>query len=162
MSVGKGQTFKERAIRRLQLFPSYLELEVRSVIVQSGQLPWQSFNTLTDTSNSVKLSKHKWTLLSFLYSLPLNSWHASYPHSMKNDKLLGSGDSRKQRCKNSKSWQKFYFQATHWGKNQLFTQKFPRIWCLKIVNFVKNDILKMWILWKLDFEKCEFCENWHF
>ena len=43
---------------------------------------------------------------------------------------------------------------THWGKNQDFIQKLPRIWCLKnvnivkkwdyeIVNFVKNEIFKL-------------------
>ena len=30
------------------------------------------------------------------------------------------------------------------------------------VNFVKNEILKVWILWKMWFWKCEFCENWDF
>jgi len=29
------------------------------------------------------------------------------------------------------------------------------------VNFVKNEISKMWILWKMRFQKCEFCENWN-
>ena len=28
---------------------------------------------------------------------------------------------------------------THWGKNQLFIQKLPRIWFFKNVNFVKNE-----------------------
>ena len=31
---------------------------------------------------------------------------------------------------------------THWGKNQLFIQKFSRISCLRNVNFVKNKALK--------------------
>jgi len=26
------------------------------------------------------------------------------------------------------------------------------------VNFVKNGALKMWIYWKMEFQKCEFCE----
>ena len=30
------------------------------------------------------------------------------------------------------------------------------------VNFVKNEIFKMWILWKITFWKCEFCEKSHF
>ena len=30
------------------------------------------------------------------------------------------------------------------------------------VNFVKIEILKMWILWKMRFWKCEFCENLDF
>ena len=50
----------------------------------------------------------------------------------------------------------------HWGKNQLFIQKLPRIWSLKNVNFAKNKILKLWILWKMIFWKREFCEKWDF
>ena len=38
----------------------------------------------------------------------------------------------------------------------------PIIWCLKCVNFVKNETLKMWILWKMRLWKCEFCEKWDF
>ena len=34
-------------------------------------------------------------------------------------------------------------QDSHWGKNQLFIQKLPKICCLKNVNFVKYEILKM-------------------
>ena len=30
------------------------------------------------------------------------------------------------------------------------------------VNFVKIEISEMWILWKLGFQKCEFCEKWEF
>ena len=30
------------------------------------------------------------------------------------------------------------------------------------VNFVKNVILKMWILSKMELWKCEFCEKWDF
>ena len=30
------------------------------------------------------------------------------------------------------------------------------------MNFVKNEILKMWILWKMRFWNCEFCEEWVF
>ena len=40
---------------------------------------------------------------------------------------------------------------THWGKNQLFIHELPRIWYLKNVNFVKNEALKMRILWKMIF-----------
>ena len=39
-----------------------------------------------------------------------------------------------------------YFKAqlgTLGAKTQLFIQKLPRIWCLKNVNFVKNEILKL-------------------
>jgi len=32
----------------------------------------------------------------------------------------------------------------------------------KNVNFVKNGTLKMWILWKMRFQKCEFYEKWDF
>jgi len=45
------------------------------------------------------------------------------------------------------------------GKKQLFIYKWPRIWCLKNVNFVKNETLKAWILWKMILWKCEFCEK---
>ena len=30
------------------------------------------------------------------------------------------------------------------------------------MNFVKNEIFEMWILWKSRFSKCEFCEKWDF
>ena len=33
---------------------------------------------------------------------------------------------------------------------------------LENVNFVRYDTLEMWILWKLRFWKCEFCENYFF
>ena len=49
--------------------------------------------------------------------------------------------------------------GSHWGKNQLFIQKLPRIWYFKNVNFVKNAILKMWILWRMRFSKYEFVKN---
>ena len=52
--------------------------------------------------------------------------------------------------------------VTHWGKTPLFIQKFPRIWCLKYVNFVNNEISERWILWKMRFQNCEFCEKWDF
>ena len=35
-------------------------------------------------------------------------------------------------------------------------------WDFENVNFVKNEILKMWILWKIRFWKCEFWEKWDF
>ena len=53
-------------------------------------------------------------------------------------------------------------KEAHWRKNQLFIQKLSRTWCLKKVNFVKNETLKMWILWKIRFSKCEFFEKWDF
>ena len=35
--------------------------------------------------------------------------------------------------------------------------------CVKLdfenVNFVKNETLKLWILWKIRLWKCEFCEK---
>ena len=30
------------------------------------------------------------------------------------------------------------------------------------MKFVKNRTLKMWILWKIELWKCEFCEKWDF
>jgi len=74
-------------------------------------------------------------------------------------------------------------EMTHWGKNQLFIQKFPWLdvskmwilwkmrlwkcefcenWDFEIVNLVKNDIVKLWIWWKMRFWKCEFSEKWDF
>ena len=62
--------------------------------------------------------------------------------------------------------------VSHWGKNQLFIQKFPWFWYFRNVNFVKmrfhnlnfvkNEISKMWTLWKMRFQKGEFCEKWDF
>ena len=49
--------------------------------------------------------------------------------------------------------------TSKWGKNQLFIQKLSRFWCLKNMNFVKNETLEMWILWKMRFWYCEFCEK---
>ena len=50
--------------------------------------------------------------------------------------------------------------SPHWDKKQLLIQKLPRIWCLKNVNFVNNELLKMWILWKMRLWICEFCGKW--
>ena len=38
--------------------------------------------------------------------------------------------------------------------------EFCEKWDFKIVNFVKNETLKMWILWKMKLWKCEFCKKW--
>ena len=54
------------------------------------------------------------------------------------------------------------FLGTLFSKNQLFIQKLSRIWCLKNVKFVENETLKLWILWKMRFWKCEFCEKCDF
>ena len=35
-------------------------------------------------------------------------------------------------------------------------------WDFKNVNFVKNGIFKLWILWKVWFSNYEFCENCEF
>ena len=35
-------------------------------------------------------------------------------------------------------------------------------WNFENVNFVKYEILKLWILWKMRLWKCEFCEKWDF
>ena len=56
-----------------------------------------------------------------------------------------------------KNWRLFH--TDYWGKKQHFIQKFPRIWCLKNVNFVKNETLKMWILSRMRLWKCEFCQK---
>ena len=53
-------------------------------------------------------------------------------------------------------------QVSHWDKNQHFIQKFPRFWYLKNVNFVKKWDSETWILWKMRFQYCEFCEKWDF
>ena len=52
------------------------------------------------------------------------------------------------------------FLGTPWGKCQLFIQKLPIIWCgfwekwdFENVNYVKNETLKLWILWKVRFSK---------
>ena len=72
-------------------------------------------------------------------------------------------ESRKRKC-NSTILAKIY----HWGKIRLFIQICIGIWCLKNVNFMKNEILKtwilskMWFLWKMRFYKCEFCQKWYF
>ena len=36
--------------------------------------------------------------------------------------------------------------------------EFCEKWDIENVNFVKNQTLKLWFLWKLIFRKCEFCE----
>ena len=38
--------------------------------------------------------------------------------------------------------------------------EFYENWDFKNVNFVNNDISKMWIMWKMRFQKCDFYENW--
>ena len=35
-------------------------------------------------------------------------------------------------------------------------------WDFEIVNFVKNETLKYWFLWKMKPWKCEFCEKGDF
>ena len=35
-------------------------------------------------------------------------------------------------------------------------------WDFENMNSVKNEILKMWILWKMRLWSCEFCEKWDF
>ena len=47
-------------------------------------------------------------------------------------------------------------RGTHWDKTQLFIRKIHINWCLK------NETLKMWILWKMRFWKCEFIQKWDF
>ena len=51
----------------------------------------------------------------------------------------------------------------HIGAKKHFSiQKFLRIWCLKNVNCVKNETLKLWILSKMCLWKWEFCQKWCF
>ena len=45
----------------------------------------------------------------------------------RNPKRKNSNKALQNPCKH---W--YYCVETHWGKNQLFIQKFPRIWCLKM------------------------------
>ena len=40
--------------------------------------------------------------------------------------------------------------------------EFCEKWDFENVNFVKNEISKMWISWKIRFSKCEFREKWGF
>jgi len=47
-------------------------------------------------------------------------------------------------------------------KMRLWKCEFCEKWAFENVNFVKNEILKMWILWKIRFWKCEFGEKWDF
>ena len=54
----------------------------------------------------------------------------------------------------------FYPQIT---KNLMFENcEFWEKWDFENVNFVTNEILKMWIFWKMRFWKCKFCEKWDF
>ena len=50
-------------------------------------------------------------------------------------------------------WPLMILWQPHWGKTQLFIQKFLGIWCLKNV---KNDILIMWILWNWEVQNVIF------
>ena len=56
----------------------------------------------------------------------------------------------------------YFHYFAHWGKKPIFIQKFPWFWSFRNVNFVKNEVSKMWILWEMRFQKCEFCEKWGF
>ena len=112
--------------------------------------------------------------------LPLTSTMALAPTTAKGMESLKSWTC----ClKSSSSSLKKNIWRAHWGKNQLFIQILSRIWCLKNVNFAKkrcykcefcekwvwncgfffkNEILKIWILWKMRLWWCEFCEKWGF
>ena len=65
----------------------------------------------------------------------------------------------REECHGSQNVEKKHANQDHTGTK---TKSLSRIWCLKNVNFVKNEILKMWILWKVRFWKGEFCEKWDF
>ena len=45
------------------------------------------------------------------------------------------------------------------GQKPTFFPEIPMIWYFKNVNFVKIEILEMWILWKMRFQKCDYCEK---
>ena len=47
-------------------------------------------------------------------------------------------------------------------KIRLWKCEFWQKWEFDNVNFVKNDIFKMWISSKLVISKCEFCQKWDF
>ena len=47
-------------------------------------------------------------------------------------------------------------------KMRLWNCELCEEWDFEIVNFVKNETLKMWILWKMRFSNCEFCQKWSF
>ena len=59
-------------------------------------------------------------------------------------------------------YQLYLYNSAHKDKNQFFIQEFPWFWHFNNVNFVKNEILELWVLWKLRCKKCEFCEKWDF
>ena len=54
----------------------------------------------------------------------------------------------------------FYPEIT---KNLMFEKcEFCEKWDFEIVNFVENETLKLWILWKMSLWNCEFCEKLDF
>ena len=54
----------------------------------------------------------------------------------------------------------FYPEIT---KNLMFEKcKFGEKWDFENVNFVKNETLQLWILWKVRFSKCEFLDKLRF
>ena len=47
-------------------------------------------------------------------------------------------------------------------KNEILKCEFCEKWDFENVILANNDILKMWLLWKIRFWKCDFCEKWDF
>ena len=43
-----------------------------------------------------------------------------------------------------------------------FVKKKCKKWDFENVNFMKNETLKMWILWKIRLWNCKLCEKWDF
>ena len=63
-----------------------------------------------------------------------------------------------------------FFKTKTLGQNPFYLEiplilmfqkcEFCEKWDFENVNFVENDILKMWILWKMRHWKSELCEKW--
>ena len=48
------------------------------------------------------------------------------------------------------------------AKPNFISRNYSEFDVCKMWIFVKNENLKMWVLWKLRIWKCEFCEKWDF
>ena len=80
---------------------------------------------------------------------------AQGPPSTKNDRM--NDDKEQQLCKAYWKLSKRIINTVWWitlCKNPINTTE-------SITHYLKeNVILKMWIMWKMRFWKCEFCEKW--
>ena len=45
---------------------------------------------------------------------------------------------------------------------RLWNCEFFEKWDSQIVNFLKNETLKLWIVWNMRLWNCDFCEKWDF